>query len=132
MRQIDFIALHCSDSDIPSHDDISVIKKWHLKRGFYDVGYHFFIKKNGEIQIGRPIHVAGAHIAGHNKNSIGICLSGRHEFTDAQFDSCAIVCRELLLEFGLDKIDILGHNELDSKKTCPNFKTSEVIRRIAL
>lgn len=75
MRKINKVILHCSDSDYANHDDIKVIKEWHLARKFNDVGYHYFIRKDGLIQKGRDITIIGAHCKGQNKSSIGICLS---------------------------------------------------------
>lgn len=121
MRKINLIVIHCSASDNPIHDDISVIKDWHLQRGFNDVGYHFFIKKNGTIQPGRPEQVIGSHVKGFNANSIGICLSGLHEFPDAQIHSCRDLVRGLLIKYGLELKDVVGHCDLFKGKTCPNF-----------
>lgn len=36
----------------------------------------FVILPNGEIEIGRYISEIGAHVSGHNSNSIGICYVG--------------------------------------------------------
>lgn len=129
MRNINLIILHCSDSDIPSHDKISVIREWHLARGWKNVGYHYFIRKCGTIDTGRPEDEIGAHCKGFNKNSIGICLSGRSEFTEQQFLSAASLVLKLMDKYNLGLIDIVGHNEF-SKKTCPNFKIEEVTKRI--
>ena len=39
-------------------------------------GYHFYIRKNGDIKTTRPIEKIGAHARGHNAQSIGICYEG--------------------------------------------------------
>lgn len=121
MREINLLAIHCSASDIKAHDDISVIREWHLARGWSDVGYSHFIKKDGTIQLGRPIHIQGAHIRGHNANSIGICLSGRDDFTMDQCESLENLLLNFMHIFNLTVDNIKGHYELDSNKTCPNF-----------
>src|SRR5678809_728655 len=75
MRKINKIIVHCSDSDVKGHDDISIIRGWHVnERNFNDVGYHYFIKWNGTIQTGRALDIVGAHCYGHNKDSIGCLL----------------------------------------------------------
>lgn len=140
MRAINLIIFHCSDSDRPNHDDISVIAQWHSERGWVgpdkingtqdDVGYHYFIKKNGAYQKGRPDDAIGAHCKGYNANSIGICLSGKNDFTDAQFLMAAKLAKELMSKYNLKITDILGHNELEKTKTCPNFKLEEIFKRI--
>ena len=81
MRTINKIILHCSDSDNVGHDNIDEIRRWHLLKNWLDIGYHFFITKSGELQYGRPLWMEGAHCKEYNKNSIGICLSGKEDFT---------------------------------------------------
>jgi N-acetyl-anhydromuramyl-L-alanine amidase AmpD len=120
------IILHCSDSDNPKHDDISVIKAWHLERGFLDVGYHFFIKKDGKNQIGRPIYMIGAHCIGHNIDSVGLCLSGKKIFSDNQLKATNILCHTLIQRFRLSVHDVYPHNHFDANKTCPNFLISKI------
>lgn len=128
MRKIDLIVVHCSDSDIKSHDNIETIRSWHVnEKGWSDIGYHYFITKDGAVHTGRPLNIAGAHVRGFNSRSIGICLSGRNKFTNEQFKSLERLCRELVSKFNLTKLDILAHHDLDKGKTCPNFKVSEVV-----
>ena len=127
MRKIAKIIVHCSDSDYKHHDDISVIKGWHVKeRGWRDVGYHFFIKKDGTVQKGRELSEAGAHVAGHNSDSIGICMSGRHNFTTKQFNSLKTLLFDLIRQFDLTTNDVYGHRDFDNKKTCPNFDVKKI------
>ena len=139
MRAIDLIILHCTASDNPSQDNIDSITELHtstkpIKWGNYSthgkgwgaIGYHYVITKDGEIHIGRGVNIAGAHCRGFNKHSIGIALCGDTEFTQAQFDALRELCDDLLLQFGLDLIDIVLHNELNKNKTCPNFTRKEI------
>lgn len=122
MRKINLIVVHCSDSDIASHDNIETIRRWHVEeRKWSDVGYHYFIDKAGEIHPGRNVATPGAHVAGHNAGSIGVCLSGRKLFNDSQFRSLESLLKKLCEKYGLDKKDILAHADLQPAKTCPNF-----------
>ena len=133
MRKIKKVILHCSDSDVAAHDHISVIREWHTKRGFVgpdgiagsedDVGYHWFIDRNGGVAKGRDEKHIGAHAKGHNSDSIGVCLSGRtfpnphtHQFTAAR----ALVVK-ILEQYGLKKEDVYLHRTFDGGKPCPNF-----------
>lgn len=54
------------------------IHKWHTEDGFTGCGYHYIIKRNGDLQRGRPLNQVGAHasVNGHDENSIGIALVG--------------------------------------------------------
>ncbi|RPJ58290.1 MAG: N-acetylmuramoyl-L-alanine amidase [Dehalococcoidia bacterium] len=132
MRQINKIILHCSDSDRKEDDDIKVINEWHLKRGFAGVGYHFFITKNGSIQVGRKLELPGAHVLNHNADSIGICLSGRKDFTTMQYNALKQLLLSLyadLRRVGNNNVvpSIHGHCEFDLHKTCPNFNYKQFI-----
>jgi hypothetical protein len=58
MRDINSIIIHCS----ATQGDVSIetIRKWHVEeRGFRDVGYHYVIRTNGTIEVGRPLSEAG-------------------------------------------------------------------------
>ena len=127
IRKINEIIIHCSDSDVKAHDDIKVIRDWHVnERGWSDVGYHYFIRKDGTIQKGRLLDTVGAHCKGHNKHSVGVCLSGRHKFTQRQFDALEMLIDRLYVQFGA--IPVYGHYEF-SKKTCPNFDVEQFMIR---
>lgn len=65
-RRIDRVFVHCSASDVPEHDSVKTIEEWHLARGFTDIGYHFFIHKNGNVSPGRDIEKTPAAQRGHN------------------------------------------------------------------
>jgi hypothetical protein len=129
LTQIREIVIHCSDSDNPSHDNVNTIRAWHLERAFEDIGYHYVITKDGIIDIGRDLALVGAHVYTHNKDTIGICLTGRESFSDAQFKGAAdlidllyVICENLIGTF------VFPHNFYYQKKTCPNFDISEIAK----
>lgn len=130
MRQIDLIIVHCSASDNPHHDNLATIKQWHLGRGFSDVGYHFIVLKSGEVVKGRDIEQVGAHCEGHNKNSIGICLTGDKLFSEEQFISLRALIRELIGSYALGTLDVLPHNAFNKNKTCPNFDLDKILENL--
>ena len=76
MRTINLIVIHCSatreDKSFTEYD----LDVCHRRRGFNGAGYHFYIRKNGDIKSTRPIERIGAHSRGFNKESIGICYEG--------------------------------------------------------
>ena len=124
------IVIHCSATP-PSWDDIDVkdIDRMHRKRHFLMVGYHFFIKRDGTLQEGRPINQRGAHARGHNDNAIGVCMAGgvdedlkpEDNFTDAQWDMLYGTCSSLLITHPTI-YDMCGHRDLpDVAKACPCF-----------
>lgn len=48
-------------------------------KGWIGIGYNFFVAKDGGIYAGRPIDTTGAHCAGYNNMSVGICFAGNFE-----------------------------------------------------
>ena len=119
MRQrINKLVVHCSDS--PHRGDTAAdIHQWHLARGWSGIGYHYVIREDGTVDRGRPEYWIGSHVAGHNMNSLGICMLGKEEFTKAQYTALEQILRSLLVKY--PGAEILGHRDLDPKKTCPNF-----------
>ncbi|CAK1795587.1 N-acetylmuramoyl-L-alanine amidase [Vibrio crassostreae] len=71
-----FITVHCSATPPQQDVDVTEIRRWHKKRGWRDVGYHFVIRRNGDVELGRPLSQTGAHVKGHNKGNIGVCMVG--------------------------------------------------------
>lgn len=69
---------HSASADVPA----ATIHAWHLKQGWSGIGYHFVIRRNGDIEEGRPLNTIGAHAGpAGNGDSIGICLTGN--FTES-------------------------------------------------
>lgn len=129
-REINCISIHCSDSDLPEHDDPNVIRDWHIRRGFRGNGYNYCITKDGKIHETRPIHIMPAAVLGHNQNMIAICLTGKNKFSDEQFSSLISLVNDLVQIFHIDKSKIQGHNYWDKNKTCPNFNINLILSKI--
>lgn len=128
---INLIIVHCSDSDHPEHDNIATIRKWHIEeRGFSDVGYHYFVRKNGQIEKGRKIDEIGAHCKNQNTKSIGICLSGSKEFTEYQFKATAKMIKDLChICYNIPgPKSVRPHHFFNKGKTCPNFDLKQVFK----
>lgn len=126
-RKINKIYVHVSDTP-DSRADIGAtqIKKWHTDpkpqgNGWKDIGYHYVIKRDGTLEDGRALDIAGAHVAGHNSDSIGICWVGRDDISPDQEDTLIGLIKTLLVKLNLSKSDVLGHKESDHSKTCPNL-----------
>ena len=102
--------------------DIDEVKRWHLLRGFNDVGYHYCIRRSGERQIGRKETVMGAHCRGQNRDSIGIAFEGHGDFeawTPEQVTEWLKLYDEIYERWGIEPKNVYGHNEFDKNKTCP-------------
>ena len=130
MRKRNKIIIHCSATK-PDHDcNAEEVRGWHKRKGWSDIGYHYFIKLDGTIENGRPIEKVGAHCYGHNRNSIGVCYAGGIDFdgtpkdtrTEEQRKALKLtieVLQDILKKEGM-KATVHGHNEFASK-ACPSF-----------
>ena len=128
-RNVHTVFVHCSASDRANHDDVSVMRHWHVNgNGWNDVGYHYFITKAGDIQTGRPVANTPAAQAGHNTGTIAICLHGLKEelFTQKQFESLLALCQSINAAYPNQQIRFRGHREV-STKACPVFKYKVVL-----
>lgn len=128
MREIKKLIIHCSATkpsmDIGAED----IRGWHKGKGWDDIGYHYVIRRNGKVEKGRDVSIAGAHAKGHNFNSIGICLVGGIDdnskaddnYNLKQYNALIQLISFLEITFPID--DVLGHRDLPSvNKSCPCF-----------
>lgn len=124
IEEVKYIVIHAADT--PADMDIGVeeIRLWHLRRGWFDVGYHWIIRRDGTIEDGRPHDRPGAHARGFNHISLGICLvggkDGEDNFTDDQWDALAGLVKGL--KVGNPGAEVLGHRDLPNvNKLCPCF-----------
>lgn len=109
--------------------DIGVdeIRRWHVDgNGWSDIGYHYVIRRSGELELGRPVAKMGAHAKGHNGDSIGICMVGGisengdpdANFTAHQYHELEELNESLSRHFPIT--DTVGHRDI-SAKSCPCF-----------
>ena len=107
---------------------VQTVHRWHKDKGWSGIGYHFFVRKNGEVWRGRPEDSVGAHTLSYNATSIGICFEGNFQLESMPLEQ---------LKAGLELIEyikskytikrILGHGELRST-ACPgkNFPLEQL------
>jgi hypothetical protein len=136
-KPVDTIFVHCSATrpdwmaEMTLDEKIKEITKWHRGRGFGDIGYHWIIDRNGQIAKGRPEETTGAHVAGYNTGSIGICLIGGHGSNESDpFSKNYTLEQETALRKLIEEIkgrtkikSIHGHNEV-AAKACPGFSVA--------
>lgn len=149
MRFINMIAIHCTATENGKSVLPATVLKWHLARGFSEIGYHYLIDVDGKVHHCRPLEKAGAHAQGANAHSIGICLVGGVEprkpgekkgkefgrYTRKQWESLRGLMDDL--EFLYPGCVIVGHRDLSPDldgdgivephewiKVCPCFEVS--------
>lgn len=118
MRDINLIVIHCTATKEGIDYNVDQVRKWHLDRDFYDIGYHFLIHLDGTIERGRPWDKPGAHAKGFNNNSIGVCYVGgldksgepKDTRTVAQIHSLRAVVGIIKAMFPM--IEVVGHRDL--------------------
>lgn len=102
-RIITDIVIHCAGSPNGRADTIADLDAGHRIRGFHrspaaitryrsvlghalgSIGYHWVIETGGQVRPGRHPEEMGAHVAGSNAKSLGICLIGIDRFSLEQW-----------------------------------------------
>ena len=141
MRKIDTIAIHCTDSpDTAFNIGVKDVRKWHTDpapkgRGWSDVGYHYLVRRDGEIVQMVPDDRKCYHAGNANSRSIGIEHEARinpwavrkladgsvkpppypvGEFPEAMLRASAVVSAVLCRKFRIpvDRAHIIGHAEV--------------------
>lgn len=125
-----YLVVHCSATR-PSLDvGAKEIRQWHKNQGWEDIGYHFVIRRDGKVEKGRPEGMVGAHVAGFNATSIGVCMVGgvnqndftkpENNFTKEQFASLKTLMATLSKKY--PGAVVLGHRDFPRvSKACPSF-----------
>ena len=144
MEKINHIVIHCAAT--PNGKALGhfgktaaeIIDEWHAERGFHRtemakrhknphlnaIGYHFVIETNGCTESGRTEWEQGAHVKGHNENSLGICLVGTDQFTRHQWHALARLLDKLKNKY--PNAQIVGHRDFPNvHKTCPGFSVKD-------
>ena len=139
-REVTLLVVHCSATRCDRHFSVEALRRSHLARGFADIGYHFYITRDGEVHICRPVHQIGAHATGWNDKSIGICYEGgldckgqpKDTRTEWQKHSLRVLILALLKDYPNCRIcghrdlspDLNGNGEIEPEewiKACPCF-----------
>lgn len=118
MRKVNTIAIHHSQN----RKSFQEIKDLHVNGYKWDdIGYHFVIDKKGNVLNGRNIYKIGAHVYGHNKNSIGICLIGNFDIefpNKSQLISLNNLIKDLKNKYNIKEVKM--HRDFpNANKTCP-------------
>jgi N-acetyl-anhydromuramyl-L-alanine amidase AmpD len=151
MRAITLFVVHCSATS--PDQDIGAAEIWRRHtnppNNWSDIGYHYVIRRNGAIETGRDVALAGAHAKGHNANSIGICLIGGVDadgvaaanFTYEQYEALKTLLVTLIKHYPGSRV--CGHRDLSPDlngdgtiqaneriKECPCFDVGEFAKGI--
>ncbi len=161
MRRITLFIIHCSATRCGQPYSFEDCRRDHIDgRHFRDIGYHYYITRDGRVHPGRPLSLEGAHCFGHNRHSIGICYEGGLDGKGLPADTrtpaqkAALTqllqdhkiqkyCRrypaqkaaltQLLQELGRNFPAALtvGHRDLNPQKACPSFDAAKEYKKDA-
>lgn len=147
-RKIDSLVLHHTyrptTAQYQGASTIEAIRKYHLSKGWRDIGYHLLIGPEGAIWPGRPLEWTGAHalvekpemlkLLGSsdylNKFSVGVCAIGDYDSEQPSvplIGSLKEVLFQLARRFGIPLERLFFHRQV-SATACPgrNFDLETV------
>ena len=128
-NDIKYLVLHCSASRCNQDYSVELLRRDHKARGFYDIGYHFYIRKDGKKTQHRMLLEVGAHCIPYNRCSIGICYEGGLDEDGKPANTLTKEQEERINDLLINlhklfpKAKIVGHRDLPgaSPKECPCF-----------
>jgi N-acetylmuramoyl-L-alanine amidase len=136
-KETKYIVIHSSDTTPEENVNVKDLDTKHRKEGLFSCAFHKVITRDGDVQDGRNIQIAGAHIDTtitlSNKNSIGICLIGGKStdgqpdcnYTFKQYSSLIELIAKLKIEY--NDVEIVGHRDVTSSLS-PHFNVKELLR----
>ena len=74
--QTNYVVWHCSATKPDWNGHAADIANMHKAKGWDDIGYHIVISREGQIAWGEDPRKQGAHAKGMNMISVGVCLVG--------------------------------------------------------
>lgn len=128
-NDIKYLVLHCSASRCNQDYSVELLRRDHKARGFYGIGYHFYIRKDGKKTQHRMLLEVGAHCIPYNRCSIGICYEGGLDEDGKPANTLTKEQEERITDLLINlhklfpKAKIVGHRDLPgaSPKECPCF-----------
>jgi N-acetyl-anhydromuramyl-L-alanine amidase AmpD len=124
MREINKIIIMNSGAEC---GNANKIRYEDIERGYRTIGCHYVICnghvyrsdeyesniKDGAIEEGRPVQMAGSHTRGHNIDSIAIMLIGKHSFTNMQMLALSELVNKLCEKYNIEKSNVFEKNHFD-------------------
>ena len=109
---------YCSATRVDCDFTAKDVDTAHRYRGFSCWGYHYYIRKSGEIEPMRDEDTVGAHARGYNAISLGVCYEGGLDEngkaadtrTPRQKEALHRLVHELLQRYPEAKV--VGHRDL--------------------
>lgn len=126
--QIKYIIIHCTATAQGLSFTAADVDRWHKAQGWNGIGYHFLVRLDGTVERGRSEHTPGAHCAGLNSISLGVCYVGGLDTDgrtpkDTRTPQQIAALRKLLqdLKKKYPRARIVSHHHFNRQKACPSF-----------
>ena len=131
---VKYLVLHCSATRCTQDYSVEQLRRDHRSRGFYDIGYHFYVRKDGTMTQHRFLLEVGAHARPYNRCSIGICYEGGLDEQGKPANTLTLAQKEritdliAILHRLFPKAKVAGHRDLPgaTPKACPCFDAEAV------
>lgn len=122
-----FLVVHHAAGDMTAE----AIHRAHRAQGWSGIGYHYVVQLDGSVHRGRPEGRVGAHVAGHNSGTLGVCFSGNYETRKAMPAKQLAAGRELLADLRrrYPKAKVRRHGDFNPT-ACPGryFPLNELLK----
>lgn len=113
------IVVHCSATKLSTRYTPAALDADHRSRGWAGCGYHWYVTQDGTIYAMRDEAKQGAHVKGHNTDTIGVCYEGGLDAdgnpsdtrTAAQKASLEWLLKDVVSRYS-DITSIVGHRDL--------------------
>jgi len=100
---------------------IELIRKFHLSRGWGDIGYHYIVDRAGRVWEARPVSLQGAHVSENNEHNLGVMCLGNFDLqtpSNAQVQALQAIVQRLRRDHAIAVRNIHTHQEL-KPTACP-------------
>lgn len=121
---------HTAVSRDQNAKQFAAVKKYHIEKGWGDIGYHYLIEPDGKIVKGRAETEVGAHTKEQemNSKSIGVCLTGFFDVEDPTTEQLAALeglIQEVRTKYGIKPEQVYPHRFFANYKSCPGTRFNE-------
>ncbi len=126
-RKISKVIVHHSASSVDT--TVEDIDRWHKARGWSGIGYHWVLLEDGTFAKGRSENRQGAHCKGHNKDSIGICITGefhKYHCPNPRFSQLLDLIGSVLTRHNLQWKDVFVHSDFGDTQCCGHFLKAQL------
>lgn len=140
------IIIHHSGTEDSGTVSWNAIRRWHVNRkGWDDTGYHLGFEAIAdswtgqlvyEALLGRPLDIPGAHVLGHNQDSLGVVFIGNYDLVEPPDAMLVYAAKHLaaicdVLDLAPDPRTIIGHRHL-AATACPgrHFSVDNLIELV--